>query len=203
MTQSTWIHDEGPNTPDGTFRTWTGRLILPLALKHEDIDLEDIAHALSNKCRFNGHCRFLSVAQHSVLVAKKLPSNLQLWGLLHDASEAYLDDIIKPLKELPEFAFYKKAERDAMRVICERFDLPIEEPEAVKIADYRMYLTERREMRPNGPPCMLQDESYPDPIDPWMPAQAYDNFISALLPHVEPEELPKWAFRFPGKGKKK
>lgn len=198
MTQSIPADDSGQG---GTIRTWSGKLVRPLALRHEDIDLEDIAHALSNKCRFNGHCKFISVAQHSVLVAKKLHASLQLWGLLHDASEAYLDDLVKPLKELPEFAFYKQAEKNAMRIICERFDLPIQEPEEVKRVDYRMYLTERREMT-NRPVARPLDEPYPEPIDPWMPVQAYDNFVAAILPHIDPEELPNWAYKFQGKGKK-
>lgn len=196
-----WVHDDGPHLASGTIMTWTGRMVRPLVLKHEDIDLEDIAHSLANKCRFNGHCKFLSVAQHSVLVAKKLPSELQLWGLLHDASEAYLDDIPKPLKELPEFVFYKVAEAAAMKVICERFDLPVQEPPEVKQADYRMYLTERREMT-FRPARVTRDESYPDEIYAWLPTRAYDNFIAALLPHVDPEELPRWAHMFDGKRKK-
>jgi len=65
----------------------------------EELDVYDIAHALSNICRFNGHCReFYSVAQHSVLVSYHCENKLE--GLMHDAPEAYLGDVIAPLKRV-------------------------------------------------------------------------------------------------------
>lgn len=88
-------------------QTASGKCIYPLEPFREfgSINIEDIAHALSLLCRYNGHCRdkngnpiLYSVAEHSVLVANILPIECRLHGLLHDASEAYLGDISSPIK---------------------------------------------------------------------------------------------------------
>lgn len=84
--------------------TYTGRRFYPLAPRPQDVCLEDIAHALSMKCRWTGHVRtFYSVAEHSVRVARLLndqgfDARVQLAGLLHDATEAYLPDVASPIK---------------------------------------------------------------------------------------------------------
>ena len=79
-------------------------------------------------------CRFLfSVAEHSIAVANLLPANLKLFGLLHDASEAYLADLPRPVKAgLPE---YRAIETNVERVIAEKFELPFPMPPEVKAAD--------------------------------------------------------------------
>lgn len=106
-------------------KTYTGRILDPFNLKPADIDILDIAHALSNLCRFNGHCReFYSVAQHSVLVSEQLwrhGTRTKLAGLLHDASEAYLCDIPRPIKYTPEFEAYRKIEADVQGIIYQKF----------------------------------------------------------------------------------
>ena len=79
--------------------TYSGRRFWPLEPRPQDVDIEDIAHAMSMKCRFTGHAEgFISVAEHSVNVARFLPPKLRLHGLLHDAAEAYLPDIARPIK---------------------------------------------------------------------------------------------------------
>lgn len=89
-----------PNRPgDPRIRTFTGRLVNPFAMLAADFDIVDIAHALANTCRFGGHCpEFYSVAQHSVHVASLCDGEARLYGLLHDAAEAYLGDVVGPLK---------------------------------------------------------------------------------------------------------
>lgn len=83
------------------FNTYSGFEIDLLQPTEASIDINDIAHALSNICRFGGHCApFYSVAQHSLIVAALAPQHLKLAALLHDAPEAYLGDVIKPLKTL-------------------------------------------------------------------------------------------------------
>jgi hypothetical protein len=81
-----------------TMQTYTGKLIDLANFSEEDVRLPDISHALSLISRFTGHSKCpYSVAQHSVMVSRlTLPENA-LWGLLHDASEAYLGDVATPL----------------------------------------------------------------------------------------------------------
>lgn len=137
--------------------TSTGVRFQPLAPIVATIDVEDIAHSLSNQCRFNGHTReFYSVAQHCYLVSKLLEEwgeddDVQLWGLLHDASEAYLTDLPTPIKTAPESEGYRKAEKSLMRAICLRFGISSVEPERVRIADAVMLATEVRDLMPGKP----------------------------------------------------
>jgi predicted HD phosphohydrolase len=86
--------------------TWTGRLIYLPEMTPQDVSREDIAHALSLMCRGGGHVRyFYSVAQHSIncameAAARGYSSRVQLAALLHDGGEAYLSDLIRPVKVL-------------------------------------------------------------------------------------------------------
>lgn len=106
-------------------QTYTGLMVDPLHLSIQDIRLEDIAHALSNLCRFTGHVReFYSVAEHSVWVSHLVPEWAAKYALIHDASEAYLQDIPRPLKQTPEFTFYREAEAGAMDTIRVALGVP-------------------------------------------------------------------------------
>jgi hypothetical protein len=98
--------------------TYTGKHFYFLDPKPDMICIEDIAHALSNNCRFGGHCReFYSVAEHSIWVSRMCDNPLE--GLLHDASEAYLVDIPKPVKQhLPD---YRVIEEKVMIAIADKF----------------------------------------------------------------------------------
>jgi hypothetical protein len=130
--------------------TSTGRRFWPLDPRPEDIDIEDIAHALSHLCRYGGHCReYYSVAQHSVLVSYICPPNQALWGLLHDAAEAYLCDVPRPIKTM--LPGYATMEGIVMAAIIKRFNLtPTREPDEVRLADNVLLATEMRDlMRPN------------------------------------------------------
>jgi len=82
-------------------RTYTGKRFDVFNIKLEDMCIEDIAHSLSMQCRYNGHVsEFYSVAQHCVIVSRLCAAKgLGLQGLLHDASEAYVGDVVGPIKQ--------------------------------------------------------------------------------------------------------
>jgi 5'-deoxynucleotidase YfbR-like HD superfamily hydrolase len=111
----------------GKIRTYTGRYVNPLALTVEDIHIDDVAHHLAGVNRYTGATSIpFNVAHHSVLVTYLLADEsprLQLAALLHDASEAYLNDIASPVKHDPRMAFYREAEAAAMATIFTRFGL--------------------------------------------------------------------------------
>lgn len=105
--------------------TVTGKHFYPLNPDQRDIDIEDVAHALSLICRANGHFRhFYSVAQHSIAcaceaIARGYSLEVTLGCLLHDASEAYLCDVTRPVKK--HIPAYLQAEEKLQRVIWNRF----------------------------------------------------------------------------------
>ena len=133
--------------------TATGRKVYPAALEPQDIQIEDLAAHLAKICRFTGACRIMwSVAEHSMLVADILAARyprdhqLQLCGLLHDAPEAYLQDLATPVKA--QLDVYAAMERAAWWAVAERFGLPMQQPNEVKHADLIALATERRDLMP-------------------------------------------------------
>lgn len=128
------------DTSGNFMTTISGKKIVYDDLQPEMFDITDIAHALSNICRFGGHInKFYSVAQHSVMVSNMVPKHLALAALLHDASEAYLSDIVRPAKRmLPQ---YKELELKLQSVIEERFRVKFDHEE-IHIADNRALYVE-------------------------------------------------------------
>lgn len=130
-----------------------GRLFWPLDPRPEEIVIEDIAHHLAIVNRWNGATFFpVSVAQHSVLVSLCCPPEFALRGLLHDASEAYLNDMTRPVKYQDDMAGYRRIEHRLQRVIYERFGLSGDEPLAVKAADDLVLAAEAIQVRPEPLP---------------------------------------------------
>ena len=125
--------------------TFTGERVDLLSPDPKTINILDIAHSLSRQCRFNAHTsQHYSVAQHSVLVSK-LCDTQKLWGLLHDAHEAYLGDIVSPVKQLLGPAF-EILESRMQHAVCERFGLTPEVPPEVESADLRVLALEAKEL---------------------------------------------------------
>ena len=159
-------------------QTHSGIRFTPTNPNLEMINLEDIAHALSMTCRFNGHThQFYSNAQHSVGVSYLSDEKDQLHGLLHDASEAYLVDLPSPLKRTPEFNFYKKLENNLQSLIYKKFGLSEEEPASVKKADLLMLATEARDLISPRPDWILPTIPLPFKIVPLPPGEAKSLFL--------------------------
>lgn len=158
-----------------SIKTYTGVMFDPLAPKTGEIDIRDIAHALSMLCRANGHFwHFYSVGMHAVNCAREAAERgysrkVQLACLLHDASEAYLSDVTRPVKqELPKY-------------------LEIEEP--LQEAIWQKYLGEA-----------LTEEEHRQVFD-IDDAMLYHEFVALMDTRLEDEEpelkaVPR--FHFPG-----
>lgn len=173
----------------GWTQTYTGKQFWGMDARPEDISIEDIAHALACVNRYNGHTPVpYSVAQHSVLVSQHCLPEDAFWGLMHDASEAYLGDMISPLKRfIPQ---YVEVEDNLMGVICRRFLMSPEQPHSVKIADLTVLAAEARDLFPVKP----ADWKLPHPpvatkIDPvgWRRAEAMflERFHELWPLHIE------------------
>lgn len=134
--------------------TYTGKKFTPTKkMELDDISIVDIAHALSNLCRFAGHSKiFYSVAQHSVYVSfvmemMGLDKEKCLAGLLHDATEAYLIDLPQPIKRLPEMKYYCDMEDNLAEEIAHAFGfIGAEVFKDAKKADIIMLATEARDL---------------------------------------------------------
>lgn len=151
------IKEENLYTPN-KFRTFTGEYINPFNATVDQINIKDISHALSNIPRFGGHLpEFYSVAQHSIACVNfarycGVHSRKALRTvLLHDASEAYLLDIPKPIKkQIPNYAI---TEDHIMSIISEKFDIYYPLPPYVKDIDGTM-------LREEWYSLMLKTEDY-------------------------------------------
>ena len=169
-------------------QTYTGRKFWPLDPREEDIDPADIAHALSLICRFGGHARrFYSVAEHCVLLSYAVAPEHALWALLHDAAEAYVGDMVRPLKRsMPD---YRDAEDAVLMSIALRFGLPWDVknphrfPAEVADADNRILRNERGALlTPTGHYWPTDDlEPLPIQIVGWQPEFAEVCYLDRLL----------------------
>lgn len=170
-------------------QTYTGKRFDVLKPRTDDVDITDIAHALSMQCRFNGHIkRFYSVAEHSVLVSRIVEDNYAtaargrypydrearhranacLTALLHDASEAYLGDVVKPVKMLPQLEAFCLIDDDVQTIIEGAFvdKVPDWVRDLIKQADHQMLGSEAEWLLLDGP---RSDWGAPSPDPRFMP----------------------------------
>lgn len=162
-------------------QTYTGAQFWPLDPRAEEVRFEDIAAALSKLCRYGGQCiRFYSVAEHCVHVASRAPDGLKLAALMHDGSEAYLCDIIRPIKS--HLANYLKIEAELERCIASRFGLSWPMPPEVRRLDTAILADERDQVM--APPPVPWPQTTEPPLGItlrfWTPAQAKYEFTTAF-----------------------
>ena len=114
----------------------------------ETVTIEDIAKGLSNNCRFGGQCPvFYSVAEHSVLMSYCVSKENSYDALMHDAAEAFIMDMPKPLKNiLPD---YQIVEERVEKMLSKKFNFPLHKCEEVAIFDRRMLMAEQRQLMKN------------------------------------------------------
>ena len=141
------VPEVNKETSSSWIQTFTGQRFNPINPDPVTINIEDIAHALSNICRFTGHSSvFYSVANHAVLVSYICNHEFALYGLLHDSSEAYLSDIASPVKRSADFSSYRQIEKTLQTAIYKKFGLTDPEPEDIKRADLMLLATEASQL---------------------------------------------------------
>jgi hypothetical protein len=159
-------------------QTGGGNQFWPLDPRPSEVHIRDIAGALSKLCRFGGHCRrFYSVAEHCVHMARAASEGARLTALLHDASEAYLSDVIRPIK--PALTNYLAIEAALERAIAERFGLQWPWLPEIKTLDNAMLMAERDQAM-KAPPNPWVTEVPPLGVELqfWTPARAEFEYVS-------------------------
>ena len=161
--------------------------------KMDQILITDIAHHLGNVCRYNGACDpFYSVAQHSVIVSKMVPEEFAFDGLMHDAAEAYLGDIISPFKRLlKKSEFFTAIKNRVERAVAIKFECSYPEPAIVKKADTMIRAIEARQLANIDPKKWGLEEVAGSAINPLGCKESRELFLARFyeLTTMEPEEF--------------
>lgn len=178
-----------PGVVGATIITRSGHYFDFLDPKPETIHIEDIAWGLAYTCRFGGQSlQFYSVAQHSCLVADAVEIEHRFAALMHDAAEAYIGDIVGPLKQLlPD---YKVVEKRVEAAIAAKFGLPLTMAPEIKHADLRLLRTEQRDLTSGHADSWNGLDAYKplqQTIHGWKPEEAAEMFLRKF------ERLSTWA----------
>jgi hypothetical protein len=182
----------------GWMQTYSGRRFYPLEPSAADVELVDVAHGLAMTCRYGGHSkRFYSVAEHCVLVSDivegdarraGMPADfvraIALEALLHDSAEAYIGDMVRPLKHQAEMAEFRRAEERIEECIRAAFKIQSTEQsrKVIKIVDDRILVDEITALMPN-PQMYLETDTLlgVEPIGVlicgWSPELAQHRFL--------------------------
>lgn len=177
------IMDKTVSEKQTCIRLYTGHLVDPWDLKPEQVELDDLAFALSNECRYAGHVPFYCVAQHSIIVSQYFTDPLTRFAaLFHDAEEAYFKDMPSPIKHRPEMQPYVDASKRAHRVIFQSLGLWIGQTldydalmAVVKPLDNEVYNRERLSFHGR---LSTDDKNF---IRPWPAGRAFIPFKQEAL----------------------
>lgn len=173
--------------------TFSGRYFDLFNPAGNEVRLEDIAQGLANTCRFAGQCcAFYSVAQHSVMASYLVPPEDKFAALMHDAAEAYLGDVTRPLKQmLPD---YLAIEARVEAYVFEQLGLSLPLPPSVKRADLVMLATEQRDLMPDHDDewaLIAEVEPLWERILPLPPSTARGMFIERAMSLAEAGLAPE------------
>jgi len=170
-------------------QTYSGKQFWPCDPRPEELDITDIAAALSKQCRYGGHTqRFYSVAEHCVHVASFAPAHLKLTALLHDASEAYLVDMPRPVKA--SLSQYQALEERLEQVIAKRYGLKWPWDDAVKHLDNRILSDEFAQIMVHTKNSWgLSEEPLGIKLPCWLPGVAERHYIVAFKTYIHGTEL--------------
>ena len=184
---------------NGFIETFTGKQFFFNAPTEDAIDIIDIAHSLSMQCRYSGHTKhFYSVAEHCCLLhdwyldyhgVNYMSEKYAFECLMHDAGEAYLTDVPRPIKYcLPEYLeFEKKIEA----VISKKFDLTHPIPDNVKLADASILMDERAQaMSDSGHDWNLNLTPLGITLQFWGPKVAEREFLKRYYARTSIVERP-------------
>ena len=150
----------------------------------EEILIKDISHALALTCRFGGHCyHYYSVAQHSVYVAEASDYENALAALLHDASEAYVPDVPRPIKQ--DVPRLREIEDKIQKAILKKFNALEADWDFIKYLDNAMLAREAKDLMPNTTDWADLPEPIEMKLEIWSPEKSKEEFEHLFVHYMK------------------